>query len=160
AGKHELMVSAVGYLTTTQNVVIKTSGTTTVLVRLEPSASNLGEVVVSGTLRPVTKMESPVPVEVYSPVFFRKNPTPSIFDALQNVNGVRPQLNCNVCNTGDIHINGLEGPYTMVMIDGMPIVSALSTVYGLSGIPNSLVERVEVVKGPASTLYGSEAVAG
>lgn len=160
AGKHELMVSAVGYLTATQNVVIKSSGTTTVLVRLEPSASNLGEVVVSGTLRPVTKMESPVPVEVYSPVFFRKNPTPSIFDALQNVNGVRPQLNCNVCNTGDIHINGLEGPYTMVMIDGMPIVSALSTVYGLSGIPNSLVERVEVVKGPASTLYGSEAVAG
>lgn len=159
-GKHVLQVSAVGYLTSTQNIVIKPSGTTSVLIRLEPSSSNLGEVVVSGTLRPVTKMESPVPVEVYSPVFFRKNPTPSIFDALQNVNGVRPQLNCNVCNTGDIHINGLEGPYTMVMIDGMPIVSALSTVYGLSGIPNSLVERVEVVKGPASTLYGSEAVGG
>jgi len=73
---------------------------------------------------------------------------------------VRPQLNCNVCNTGDIHINGMEGPYTMVMIDGMPIVSALSSVYGLSGIPNSMVERIEVMKGPASTLYGSEAVGG
>ncbi|HLL43719.1 MAG TPA: TonB-dependent receptor, partial [Segetibacter sp.] len=70
------------------------------------------------------------------------------------------QLNCNVCNTGDIHINGLEGPYTMVLIDGMPIVSSLSTVYGLSGIPNSLVERIEIVKGPASSLYGSEAVGG
>jgi iron complex outermembrane receptor protein len=65
-----------------------------------------------------------------------------------------------VCNTGDIHINGLEGPYTMVLIDGMPIVSSLSTVYGLAGIPNSLVKRIEVVKGPASTLYGSEAVGG
>jgi outer membrane receptor for ferrienterochelin and colicins len=65
-----------------------------------------------------------------------------------------------VCNTGDIHINGLEGPYTMVLIDGMPIVSSLSTVYGLSGIPNSLVERIEIVKGPASSLYGSEAVGG
>jgi outer membrane receptor for ferrienterochelin and colicins len=78
-------------------------------------------------------MESPVPVEVYKPVFSEK-PTANIFEALQNVNGVR-QLNCNVCNTGDIHINGLEGPYTLVLIDGMPIVSGLSTVYGLSGIP-------------------------
>ena len=76
------------------------------------------------------------------------------------VNGVQPQLNCNVCNTGDIHINGMEGPYTMLLIDGMPIVSSLSTVYGLSGIPNSMVKRIEVVKGPASTLYGSEAVGG
>lgn len=76
------------------------------------------------------------------------------------INGVQPQINCNICGTGDIHINGLEGAYTMVLIDGMPMVSALSTVYGLSGIPNSLIDRVEVIKGPASTLYGSEAVAG
>ena len=120
----------------------------------------LNEVVVSGTLKAVKRLESAVPVEVYSPVFFKKNPTASIYDALQNVNGVRPQLNCGVCNTGDIHINGLEGPYTSVMIDGMPIVSSLSTVYGLSGIPNSLVERIEIVKGPVSSLYGSEAVGG
>ena len=120
----------------------------------------LEEIVISGTLRPVTKSNSPVPVEVYSKTFFRKNPTPSIFESLQNVNGVRPQLNCSVCNTGDIHINGLEGAYTFVLIDGMPIVSGLSTVYGLTGIPQALIERVEIVKGPASTLYGSEAVGG
>jgi len=121
---------------------------------------DLDEVVVTGTMKEVNRLESPVPVEVYTPRFFRKNPTPTIFDALQNVNGVRPQLNCNICNTGDIHINGLEGPYTMVLVDGMPIVSSLSTVYGLSGIPNSLVEQIEIVKGPASSLYGSEAVGG
>lgn len=122
--------------------------------------NELNEVVVSGTLKPVRRLESPVPVEVYSPKFFKQNPTASIYEALQNVNGVRPQLNCGVCGTGDIHINGLEGPYTFVLIDGMPIVSSLSTVYGLSGIPNSLVERIEIVKGPASSLYGSEAVGG
>ncbi len=120
----------------------------------------LEDVVISGTLKPVKRLESPVPVEIYSPAFFKKNPTSNVFEALQSVNGVRPQLNCNICNTGDIHINGLEGPYTMVTIDGMPIVSALSTVYGLSGIPNSLIDRIEVVKGPASSLYGSEAVGG
>lgn len=120
----------------------------------------LEEMVISGTLKPVLRSESMVPVEVYTPAFFKKNPTPNIFEALQTVNGVRPQVNCSVCNTGDIHINGLEGPYTFVLIDGMPIVSGLSTVYGLSGIPNSLIERVEIVKGPASSLYGSEAVGG
>ncbi|MBT8257233.1 MAG: TonB-dependent receptor [Bacteroidia bacterium] len=123
-------------------------------------ADMLDEVVVSGTLKAISRLESPVPVEVYSPTFLKKNPTANIFEALQNVNGVRPQINCQVCNTGDIHINGLEGPYTMVLIDGMPIVSGLSTVYGLSGIPNSLIEQVEIVKGPASSLYGSEAVGG
>lgn len=130
------------------------------LFLLQPVLSNLEEVVVTGTLKEVRKSESPVPVEIFTPSFFKKNPSSCVFDALQNINGVRPQLNCNICNTGDIHINGLEGPYTMVLIDGMPIVSSLSTVYGLSGIPNSLVERIEIVKGPASSLYGSEAIGG
>lgn len=127
---------------------------------LKRFAQNVDEIVITGTLKEVSKKESTVNVEVFSPKFFRKNPTPSVYDGLQNVNGVRPQLNCNICNTGDIHINGLEGPYTMVLIDGMPIVSSLSTVYGLSGIPSSLVERIEIVKGPSSTLYGSEAIGG
>lgn len=127
---------------------------------LQGKENSLDEVVISGTLKPIKRMESAVPVEIYRPTYFKKNPTANIFEALQIVNGVRPQLNCNVCNTGDIHINGLEGPYTLVLIDGMPIVSGLSTVYGLSGIPNSLLERVEIVKGPASSLYGSEAVGG
>jgi outer membrane receptor for ferrienterochelin and colicins len=130
------------------------------IILLEPAENALGTVVVSATMKEVTKDASPIPVEIYTPRFFQKNATPSIFEALTVVNGVRPQLNCNICSTGDIHINGMEGPYTMVTIDGMPIVSGLSTVYGLSGIPNGLVERIEVVKGPAGTLYGSEAVGG
>jgi outer membrane receptor for ferrienterochelin and colicins len=131
-----------------------------VIVRLKPESSRLDEVVVSGTMVEVSKMESPIPVEVYSAGFFKKNPSPTLFESLNMITGVLPQINCSVCNTGDIHINGLEGPYTMVLIDGMPIVSSLSTVYGLHGIPSSLIRRIEVVKGPASTLYGSEAVAG
>lgn len=127
---------------------------------LTASHDELEPVVVTGTLREVSRSESPVPVEVITPALFRKNPSPALFEAVGMVNGVRPQINCSVCNTGDIHINGMEGPYTMVLIDGMPIVSGLSTVYGLSGIPNSLVERVEVVKGPGSSLYGSEAMGG
>lgn len=130
------------------------------LVSLTPVEVEMDAVVVSGTLRPVKKLESPVPVEVYTTQFLKKNPAPSIFESLQNVNGVRPQLNCSVCNTGDIHINGLEGPYTMITIDGMPIVSSLASVYGLFGIPTQLIDRVEIVKGPASGLYGAEAIGG
>ncbi|MEL4306858.1 TonB-dependent receptor [Joostella sp. CR20] len=156
--KHVVVASYTGFVSAVKNIELKNEN---VQIHFDlKENSSLDEVVVTGTLKAVSRMETPVPVEVYKPAFFKKNPTANVFEALQNINGVRPQLNCNICNTGDIHINGLEGPYTMVLIDGMPIVSGLSTVYGLSGIPNSLIERMEVVKGPASSLYGSEAVGG
>lgn len=158
-GTYSLKFSAVGYQSTERQLTVGQENIHLHIELIQQSAS-LGEVVVTGTMKPVLKSESPVPVEVYTPQFLKKNPTPSIFEALQNVNGVRPQINCSVCNTGDIHINGLEGPYTMVTIDGMPIVSSLATVYGLFGIPSQLMERIEIVKGPASSLYGSEAVGG
>ncbi|MGM0945648.1 MAG: TonB-dependent receptor [Bacteroidota bacterium] len=154
-----LQVSRVGFKTL-QRQVDPSSDSELLNLELEELDASLDEVVVSGTLEQVSRSNSPVPVEVYKDGFFKANPTPSIFESLQTINGVRPQINCNICNTGDIHINGLEGPYTMILIDGMPIVSGLATVYGLSGIPQSLVDRIEIVKGPASTLYGSEAVGG
>ena len=158
-GTYTIVASSIGYKFKSKKITL--TGNQKIVKNFNLKVNDaLEEIVISGTLRPVTKSNSPVPVEVYSKTFFRKNPTPSIFESLQNVNGVRPQLNCSVCNTGDIHINGLEGAYTFVLIDGMPIVSGLSTVYGLTGIPQALIERVEIVKGPASTLYGSEAVGG
>ena len=160
AGVYKIQVTSIGFEVIKKTITLKENENLIQNFDLRVSQNHLNEVVISGTLKPVRRLESPVPVEVYSPKFFKQNPTASIYEALQNVNGVRPQLNCGVCNTGDIHINGLEGPYTLVLIDGMPIVSSLSTVYGLSGIPNSLVERIEIVKGPASSLYGSEAVGG
>lgn len=159
-GDYVLLVTSLGYQPYQTKINLGAGAHKTINIHLEASAQSLEETVVTGTLKPVSRLESPVPVEVYSPTFLKKNPTASVFDALQNVNGVRPQINCNVCNTGDIHINGLEGPYTLVLIDGMPIVSGLGTVYGLTGIPNSLIEQIEIVKGPASSLYGSEAVGG
>lgn len=151
-------VSALGFEKGSFNLVMEKDST--VFFTLYERKEHLNEVVISGTQKETRRLNSPIPVEIYTQQFFHRNPTPSVFDALQNINGIRPQLNCNICNTGDIHINGLEGSYTMVLIDGLPMVSSLSTVYGLSGIPNALIDRVEVVKGPASSLYGSEAVGG
>ena len=158
-GNYTIEASAVNFNSIKSTIAVK-GNITRLNIALAENNSMMGEVVISGTMKPISKMDSPIPVEVYSPAYFKKNPSPNIFESLQMVNGIQPQLNCNVCNTGDIHINGMEGPYTMILIDGMPIVSSLSTVYGLAGIPNSMVKRIEIVKGPASTLYGSEAVGG
>nr|WP_276898009.1 TonB-dependent receptor [Pedobacter kyonggii] len=158
-GTWKVEVKHISFIITKEYISINSESVVEDFIIREKS-DELDDVVISGTMKEVSKLDSPVPVEVYTSMFFKANPTPSLFEALQNINGVRPQLNCNICNTGDIHINGLEGPYTMILIDGMPIVSGLSTVYGLSGIPQALIDRVEIVKGPASTLYGSEAVGG
>lgn len=158
-GIYTLTIEEPDFETVTKTLSLSKELNSNVLIQLKP-ITNIEDVVVSGTLKAVQRSESPVVVDVLTQKFLRKNPTPSVFDALQTVNGVRPQINCSVCNTGDIHINGLEGPYTMVLIDGIPIVSSLATVYGLSGIPNSMIDRIEIVKGPASSLYGSEAIGG
>ena len=157
--KIKLEITAAGYKRQEQ-VIMLSAGMPELVIQMEQEEQMLDDLVVTGTMKAVKRSESPVAVEIYTPQFFKKNPAPSIFESLQNVNGVRPQLNCNVCNTGDIHINGLEGPYAMITIDGMPIVSSLASVYGLFGIPTQMIDRVEIVKGPASGLYGSEAVGG
>lgn len=158
-GNYELIFSSVG--SKSERRKVKLDKPEIILdIAMQDENTSLDEVVITGTMKEISRTESPIPVEIITPKLFKKNPTASLFEAVGMVNGVQPQLNCNVCNTGDIHINGMEGPYTMILIDGMPIVSALSTVYGLNGIPNSIVERIEVVKGPASSLYGSEAMGG
>ena len=66
----------------------------------------LEEIVVSGTLKAISKRDSPVPVEVYGQSFFKANHTASVFEALESLDGVRPQLNSSICSTGTINING------------------------------------------------------
>ncbi|MCS6795378.1 MAG: TonB-dependent receptor [Raineya sp.] len=157
-GEYTLWVQGLDILPVAKKISITEGNIANLLIWA--SSESLGEVVVSGTLRETETTQSPILVEVYSERFLQKNPTANFADALQYINGVRPQITCSVCGTVGIQINGMEAPYTMVLIDGMPIVSGLGTVYGFSGIPTSLIKRVEIVKGTASTLYGSEAVAG
>ncbi|MBP8238436.1 MAG: TonB-dependent receptor [Saprospiraceae bacterium] len=157
-GTYEVVASFVGYFS--QKKTVQLSPGQSLELRFHLSAQTLQEVVVTGALREVRRSDSPIPVDVISPKLFQRNPSPNIFEAVGMLSGVQPVINCSVCNTGDIQINGIEGVYTQILLDGMPIVSGLGTVYGLMGIPNSLIERIEIVKGPAGTLYGSEAMAG
>lgn len=160
AGEQQLQVSVLGYEKYTQKIIVDRDKTQEVTIVLIPSTVSLEQVVVTGTMKETFISASPVKVEVITQKFLQTNPTNNIIEAVQTVNGVQEQINCGVCGTNDIHINGMEGPYTLVLIDGMPIMSALATVYGFNGIPTSLVDRVEIIKGPSSTLYGTEAVGG
>jgi outer membrane receptor for ferrienterochelin and colicins len=160
-GKHSILISALGFKQ--QRIELEVVAADQVIERdieLNIAETVLNEVVISGTLKEVSKSQSIVPIEVYQHSFFDASKEASLIESVGAINGLRPQMNCNVCNTGDIRINGMDGPYTMVLVDGMPIVSGLSTQYGLNGIPQSMIERVEVVKGPSSTLFGSEAMGG
>ncbi len=158
-GNYPMVISFVGFLPQKTILTIQNKEINLGEIILSPDTS-LEEVIISGNLKPVNRLESTIPVEIYSPEFIQQNPSPSLFEGMQYINGIRPQINCSVCNTGDIHINGLEGPYTFVLIDGMPIVSSLASVYGLNGIPTGMIEKVEIIKGPSGTLYGSQAVGG
>ena len=154
-----LKASSVGFESEELNFSIY-SYTSPISFILKENNDILKEMVISGTLQLTDRKESPIPIAVYSAQFLNAVPSPSLVQATNQITGLRPQFNCSVCNTGDIHINGMEGAYSMIVIDGMPIMGGLSTVYGLQGIPTSLIDQVEVIKGPASTVYGSEAMAG
>lgn len=160
-GRHTLAVTYVGYAELRRTIdVVARQDLALGDLQLSAAVVDMDEVVITGTLREVSRADSPVPVEVIDARLFQRNPGASLTEAVSLLNGVRSQNLCGVCATNDIRINGMEGPYTLVLIDGMPIVSGLGTVYGFNGIPQALIERVEVVKGPGGALYGSEAMGG
>lgn len=159
-GEYVLNVSALGYHSYQKKIKVKANESMILNVVLAKNHLNLDQVVVTGTLKETFIKSSPVKVEVISKTLLQKTPSNNIMEIIENVNGVQKKINCGVCGTSDIHINGMEGPYSLVLIDGMPIMSSLSTVYGLNGIPTSLIKQIEIIKGPSSTLYGTEAVAG
>ena len=158
-GSYEFVFSAIGFKKLKKNISIQT-GKNTIDVFLEPSSYDIEQVVVTGTMKETFLSASPVKVDVVTQKFLKKIANANVMEVIENVNGVQKQINCGVCGTNDIHINGMEGPYTLVLINSMPVMSSLSTVYGLNGIPTSLIKQIEIIKGPSSTLYGTEAVAG
>ncbi len=120
----------------------------------------LGEVIVTGTVKEMRKDEFAIPVEIYSADYFQAANVTNVLDAIRYISGVQGNIDGAVDGASDIEINGMEGTYTLVLLDGAPIAGGTGNLYGLIGIPMAIIERIEVIKGPASTLYGTEAVAG
>ncbi|MEN0048183.1 MAG: TonB-dependent receptor [Bacteroidota bacterium] len=162
AGDYILVVSYVGYISLKKKIHLEADEQ--LVLDLEMTSNTaLQEVVVTGTMKPTFIAASPIKVEVVTAKqmnTYLPAASSSIVEGIQLVNGVQEVVACGVCYTNSISINGLEGAYTAVLIDGTPVYGNLAAVYGLNGIPNMIVDRFEVIKGPSSTLYGSEAVAG
>ncbi|HYE57655.1 MAG TPA: TonB-dependent receptor, partial [Rhodothermales bacterium] len=159
-GRYMLVASSVGYASQARTVTVAAGRTDTLDFELAEAAFESEGITVTATMQEQRVSESPVRVQIIQPQVFERVPTVNLMDAIENVNGLRQQVDCGVCGTNSIRINGMDGPYTAVLIDGMPIMSSLAAVYGLNGISPSIIQQVEVVKGPMSTLYGSEALAG
>lgn len=160
-GHYALEVRSVGFKTKRLRISIPYGSL--LLIALEESALTMNEVVVTGTMQPTFVSQSPVKVEVVTSKHINTYipaASSSIVEGISLVNGVQEVVSCGVCFTNSLSINGLPGPYTAILMDGAPIYGNLASVYGLNGIPTTIIDRFEVIKGPSSTLYGSEAVAG
>lgn len=161
-GSYKLEASYVGFSKESKTFSIKKDQKLNINFILAPF-SDSEEVVVTGSMKPTYIKDSPIKIEVVTDKqieTYMPSAATSIVESISLVNGVQEVVACGVCFTNQISINGLPGPYTAILMDGMPIYGNLASVYGLNGIPAMLIDRFEVIKGPSSTLYGSEAVAG
>ena len=162
--KHnDLLISYIGHVSKKISLKKNNLNFNNIIVFLDEDINGLNEIVVTGTLKDEYVTESPVKVNVLTAKkinSFLPSAGTNLTKIIQLVNGAQEVVACGVCYTNSISINGLEGPYTSVLMDGIPMYGNLASIYGLNGIPNMVIERLEIVKGPSSTLYGSEAVAG
>ncbi|MCS6934788.1 MAG: TonB-dependent receptor [Chitinophagales bacterium] len=159
-GRYTLRISHLGYENYTTDIVLREGETKNLTVQMTSLDSRLHEVVVTGTLREVRKTESVTNVDVYTSHHFERNPYSNLHESLNMVPGLFADIDNGVSNTSDVQINGLEGNYTMYLIDGVPAFSALAGYYALNAIPMEMIDKIEVLRGPASSLYGADAIAG
>lgn len=159
-GKFTLEVSTVGYKTERRELVLTKGKTLEEDFELEEDAISLDGVVISANRSETTRRTAPTLVNVVELKMFELTNSSNLSQGLNFQPGVRIETNCQNCGFQQVRINGLDGPYTQILIDSRPIFSALSGVYGLEQIPASMIERVEVMRGGGSALFGSSAIAG
>ncbi|MBN2804880.1 MAG: TonB-dependent receptor [Deltaproteobacteria bacterium] len=118
------------------------------------------DVVITGTKTEKLVEKAPVKTEVIGRDKIERKRASNLAEALDSTPGVRVENNCQNCGFTQVRLNGLEGHYTQILIDGNPVFSSLAGVYGLEQIPEEMIERVEIVKGGGSALYGGNAIGG
>lgn len=160
AGKYNVRVSAVGYRTLTKEITVSREYASIVHFSLQIDNVAIEEVVVSANRNETNRKDAPVVVSVASTKLFDAVNSLDLAKSLNYITGLRVENNCQNCGFPQVRINGLEGPYSQVLINSRPVVSALSGVYGLEQIPVNMIERVEVVRGGGSALFGANAVGG
>lgn len=159
-GKFIIEVRLVGYKTTSKEIFIERGKTLEVNFELDESSVSLNEVVVSANRNETERRLAPTLVKILDTKTFDRTNSITLSQGLNFQPGVRVETNCQNCGFTQVRMNGLEGAYSQILIDSRPIFSALTGVYGLDQIPANMIERVEVIRGGGSALFGSSAIAG
>ncbi len=159
-GKFILKASAIGYKSQEKEVELKEDVTIEIKFELEEDILGIEQVVVTADRNDKRRTETSVIVNTITPRLFEVAQTATISDGLNFCPGLRMETNCQNCGFSQVRMNGMEGPYSQILINSRPIFSGLAGVYGLELIPSSMIERMEVIRGGGSALYGSNAIAG
>lgn len=159
-GNYALTATAIGYKPVTQELELVENKTLELNITLEEDVLGLEEVVVTADRNEKNRREASVIVNTLTPRLFEVAQTATISDGLNFCPGLRMESNCQNCGFSQVRMNGMEGPYSQILINSRPIFSGLAGVYGLELIPSNMIERMEVIRGGGSALYGSNAIAG
>lgn len=160
AGTYTLEASAIGYITKTCKITATDNTTTTVNIEIEEDNFMLDQLVVTGNRNETKKRHSATLVNVVNNVVFNMANASSLADGLNFQPGVRVENDCQNCGFTQVRINGLDGHYSQILMNSKPVFSALAGVYGLEHIPATMIDRVEVMRGGGSALFGSSAIGG
>jgi hypothetical tonB-linked outer membrane receptor PG50 len=159
-GKLTLIMRGVGYLSQEKTVVVEKNKVTEVNFEAYEDAVNIDEVVVTANRQATLRRLAPTIVNVVGEEVFSRVNANNLAQGIIFQPGVRVENNCQNCGFNQVRINGLDGRYTQILIDSRPIFSALAGVYGIEQIPTNMIDRVEVVRGGGSALFGSSAIGG
>ena len=159
-GSYTLTVRLLGYSTQEKKVSVSRDFAADVHFVMTADVTVTDEVVVSANRNETSRRDAPVVVNVLNNKLFEAVNSSDLAKSLNYQSGLRVENNCQNCGFPQVRINGLEGPYSQILINSRPVVSALSGVYGLEQIPVNMIDRVEVVRGGGSALFGANAVGG
>ena len=159
-GTFEVVATSMGYKETSIKLELKKGESYEANFKLEEESLAIDEVVFSATRNYSSRKEAPSLVNVVDNSIFTKTVSPTLADGLVFQPGVRVENDCQNCGFAQARINGMDGHYSQILIDSRPIFSALAGVYGLEQIPAEMIERVEVVRGGGSALFGASAIGG
>lgn len=160
SGEQSIKVSFIGYSTYITEVKVPPGGELRMEVLLKEENLDLNEIVVTGTRTAKGITDSPVIVNLINSKDLDQVVAVNLSEGLKFQPGLRVETDCQTCNYTQLRINGLQGGYSQILVNSRPIFSALTGLYGLEQIPVNMIERIEVVRGGISALYGSSAIGG
>ncbi len=159
-GKFKVSISAIGYQSQSKVIEIECGSDISLNFETTESQIEVDEVVVSATRNETNKKYTATVVNIVSKKLFENTASSNLAESMNFQGGLRVENTCTNCGVPQLRINGLEGQYSQILLDSRPIFSSLAAVYGLEQLPVAMVERVEVIRGGGSALFGSNAIGG